>query len=107
MLADEILKICKTFDASLELKYNKYYIGFARSGIAFNFGSCHPRKSAMNLSLKIPRSDEIDQKLEQSRLELLEYARWGAYRLKLDAQSIVGQRELIESLLRQAYEQKR
>lgn len=107
MLADEVLKICKAFDASLELKYNKHYIGFARSGIAFNFGSCHPRKTAMNLSLKIPRSDEIDQKLEQSRLELLEYARWGAYRLKLDAQSIVGQRELIESLLRQAYEQKR
>lgn len=60
----------------------------------------------MNLSFKIPRTDEIDQQLEQSGLELLEYARWGAYRVKLDAQSIASQRELIESLLKQAYEQR-
>lgn len=106
MLADEILRICKNIDATLELKFNKHYIGFARSGLAFNFASCHPRKAAMNLSLKIPRTDEIDQQLEQSGLELLEYARWGAYRVKLDAQSIASQRELIESLLKQAYEQR-
>ncbi len=104
VLADDVLKMCKSFDASLELKYNKHYIGFARNGMAFNFASCHPRKAAMNLSLKIPRTDEIDQKLEQSKLELLEYARWGAYRIKLDAQTVGEQRELIESLLKQAYE---
>lgn len=103
-IADEILEICKSFDSSLVLKYNKPYIGFSRGGIAFNFATCHPRKSAMNLSLKLPRSEEIDTQLEQSGLELLEYARWGAYRIKIDSQDIAKHKDLIAALLKAAYE---
>lgn len=105
-IADRVLILCKEFDSSLELKYNKHYIGFARNGVAFNFASCHPRKSAMNLSLKLPRSDEVDEKLSNSRLELLEYARWGAYRVKLDSQTIEEQKALVKELLQMAYEER-
>ncbi|PKN61041.1 MAG: hypothetical protein CVU57_31540 [Deltaproteobacteria bacterium HGW-Deltaproteobacteria-15] len=103
-MADELLEISKAIDSALELKYNKQYIGFARSSIAFNFAICLPRKSAMNLSLRLPRSEDIDAKLEQSGLDMLEYARWGAYRIKLEPPDISKHRVLIEELLRLAYE---
>lgn len=102
-MADEILELCKCFDASLELKYNKPYIGFLRDGIAFNFATCNPRKSAMNLTLKLPRDDGIDLKLDQSGLDLLEYARWGAYRIKLEPGDVAKHKPLLEELLKAAY----
>ncbi|WP_147653009.1 DUF5655 domain-containing protein [Vulcaniibacterium gelatinicum] len=105
-MADEIIEICKAFDPSLELKFNKQYIGFARGGIAFNFATCKPRKTAMNLSIRLPRSDEVDGKLEQSGLDMLEYARWGAYRIKLEPTDIAKHRTLIEDMLHLAYEQR-
>jgi hypothetical protein len=102
-MADTILEICKAFDSSLALKYNKYYIGFSRDGIPFNFTTCTPRKSAMNFSLKIPRSEEIDAKLEQSGLNLREYVH-GRYRIKLEPEDLDKHRPLIEELLKTAYE---
>jgi hypothetical protein len=103
-MADEILEMCRKFDPSLALKYNRAYIGFARNGIAYNFASCLPRRSGMNLRLRIPRSDDIDAKIEQAGLNLLEYARWGAYRLKLEAQDIDKHRALLEELLKNAHD---
>jgi hypothetical protein len=103
-IGDEILGLCRTFDSSLDLKYNKHFIGFTKGGIAFNFATCNPRKSALNLTFKLPRSEEIDAKLEQSGLDMLEYARWGAYRIKLVPGDLSKHKELLEQLLKAAYE---
>lgn len=103
-ISDEIQAICKSIDPSLQLKYNKPYIGFTRDGIAFNFVTCNPKKAAMNLSLKITRDAEIDLKLEKSGLDLLEYARWGAYRIKLSPDDVAKHKALLEELLKRAYE---
>ena len=103
-MADDILELCKAFDTSLELKYNRPYIGFTRAGITFNFATCIPRKSALNLTIALPRTDDIDAKLEQSGLDLLEYARWGAYRIKLESQNMSKHNTLLKELLQAAYE---
>ncbi len=103
-IADEILELCKVFDPSLELKYNKPYIGFTKGGIAFNFATTSPKKSALNLSIKLPRSDDVDAKLEQSGLDLLEYSRGGSYRLKLEPGDLLKHQKLLEELLKIAYE---
>ncbi|MDR0578623.1 MAG: hypothetical protein LBI87_14110 [Candidatus Accumulibacter sp.] len=102
-IADEILDLCKTFDSSLDLKYNKYYIGFTKSGIVFNFAECRPKKSALTLNIKLPRNKEIDVKLDQSDLDLLEYLK-GAYRIKLKPDDVTKHREQLEQLLKGAYE---
>jgi hypothetical protein len=52
----------------------------------------------------LPRDEGIDAKLEQSGLDLLEYARWGAYRIKLEPQDIAKHKPLLEELLKVAYE---
>lgn len=103
-VADEILDLCKAFDSSLELKYNKPYIGFTKGGIAFNFATCQPIKSALNLSFKLPRSEAVDVKLEQSSLDLLEYSRSGQYRIKLEPGDVAKHQVLLEELLKVAYQ---
>jgi predicted transport protein len=105
-IADEILDLCKIFDPSLDLKYNKHYIGFTKGGIVFNFASCRPKKSVLNLDFRLPRNEEVDVKLEQSGLDLLDYSREGSYRIKLGPGDVTKHRGLLAQLLNVAYENK-
>lgn len=52
----------------------------------------------------MPRTEEVDQQLEESGLELLEYARWGAYRIKIGREGIASHGELLSKLLKQAFD---
>jgi hypothetical protein len=73
-LADELLAIAREIDPSLELKYNKFYIGFSKEGQPFNFAIFRPRKSTINFEFKLPKAEEIDAKVDQAGIEALEYA---------------------------------
>ena len=107
-LADKIRDMAKAFNPTAELNYNKHYIGFTIDGRSLNFAICKPRRSALNLEVKIPRSDELDQAIEESNIDVLDYdKRWSAYRLKLSEKDITQHSELITSLLKQAYENRR
>ena len=103
-LAHDLLALCKPFDSSLELKPNKHYIGLQRQGVAFNFVTFRPQKVGIKISLKMPRTEEVDRQLEESGLELLEYARWGAYRIKIGREGIASHGELLSKLLKQAFD---
>jgi hypothetical protein len=104
-LADELLGIAREIDPSLELKYNKFYIGLSKEGQPFNFIVFRPRKSTVNLEVKLPRADEIDAKIDQAGIEALEYAtRWGAYRLSLHGNELTKHRDLLKSLMHAAYQ---
>jgi len=104
-LADKIKDISKTFIPSVELNYNKHYIGFSIEGRSVNFAVCKPIRSALKLDIKIPQSEEIDQLIDDSGIDVLDYdKRWSAYRLKLSDKDISDHTELITSLLKQAYE---
>ena len=103
--ADELLAIAREIEPSLELKYNKFYIGLSKAGQPFNFVVFRPKKSWINFEVKLPRTDEIDSKIEQAGIEALEYAtRWGAYRLSLHKNDIVKHRELLKELMQAAYQ---
>ena len=89
-LADDLLSIAKSFDSSLALKYNRFYIGLAKDGLAYNFIQFRPRKTTINLELKLPRSEETDKLIDDAGIETLDYiARWGQYRLTLRKDDIV------------------
>lgn len=73
-----------------------------------NFSVLRPRKGAMNVDIRLPRTDEQDKALADSSLDILEYdKRWGAYRIKLTDKDIKDQKELIGNLLQMACEQRR
>jgi predicted transport protein len=104
---DELLNVVHKFDPTLSLKYNKFYIGLAKDGAAFNFVSFRPKKNHMNLDLKLPRSEEVDARIEAGGLETLEYnKRWGQYRIRLSRDDVVKKQPILEELMKLAYDER-
>ncbi len=102
-MADRLLEIARQFDPTLSLKYNKFYIGLATNGLPNNFAIFRPKKSFIRFEPRLKRSKEIEDRLEQAGLDLLDYdARWGRYRIKLQATDIDAHSELLTDLMRQA-----
>jgi len=103
-LADKILAISKSFLPTIEFSYNKYYIGFWVDGRACNFAVCRPQKNALRLEIRLPQTDETEEIILNSELDVLDYdKRWGNYRLKLTENDIVEKEETLKSLLEQSY----
>jgi hypothetical protein len=36
-----------------------------------------PRKAAINIEVKLPRSEEIDKQIEENGMDALSYSKWG------------------------------
>lgn len=106
-LADELLGTVQQFDPSLELKYNKFYIGLSRDGQPYNFVTFKPKKSTLNLELKLPETEELDAKIEGAGIETLEYnKRWGNYRLRLTKDQVKSKAGTLRELMQLAYERR-
>jgi hypothetical protein len=71
----------------------------------FNFVSLRPHKANISIGLKLPRSDEIDAKIDAPGLDTLEYStRSGAYRLSLDKDDVVSKKDVLKGLIKAAYQ---
>jgi predicted transport protein len=106
-IVDDVLEIAKQFDPKLELKYNKPYIGLERDGAAFNFVQFRPKKSTVTLEISLPQTDDVNAKIEQAGLDTLEYnARFGRYKLRLQADHVKNKAEVLRELIRLAYERR-
>lgn len=106
-LADQMLEILRGFDPSLNLKYNKFYIGLEKDGQPYNFVSFRPKKNQLNFELKLPQTDEIDARIDEAGLDTLEYnKRWGLYRLRLTKQDIASKSDFLKELSQLAYERR-
>ena len=102
-MADEILKIVNSFKSGYELKYNKFYIGLAKDGQPNNFAIFRPKKNYMRLEIKHPKSQEIDEIIENNDLDEMGYDNgWGAYRIRLNIGEVGKKEEIIKSLLEKA-----
>ena len=103
-IADELLNMISEFVPGYELKYNKFYIGLAKDEQPDNFVIFRARKSGLNMELRLKQSDEIEKKLEEAGLDLMNYdKKWGRYRIKLSKQDVNKHKELITNLLKMAY----
>jgi predicted transport protein len=105
-IADKVLELAKQIKPALELKYNKYYIGMAANGVADNFATYTPKKSYMHLSLKLRKSEEVSEKLEESGLSLMDYSRHGRYRIVLNGEDVATHSDLLRELLQMAHDQR-
>jgi hypothetical protein len=105
-MADDLLNIIKQIDPSLEMKYNKFYIGLARNGQPSNFVVFKPKKDWIRVEARTPRSDETQAQLEQEGLDLMDYdGRWGRYRINLVKGDVQKHEQFLTSLLKRAYEE--
>jgi len=104
-MADHALEIVRDFDPTLELKYNKFYIGLARNGQPFNFVTFRPKKVHMVLELKLKKSEEIDAIIDEAGLDTLEYNKgWSQYRLRLGKGDIKKHADALRELMKLAFE---
>jgi len=104
-MADQALEIARSFDPSLVLKYNKFYIGLARNGQPYNFVTFRPRKAHIILELKLKQSEETNAKIERAGLDTLEYnKRWEHYRVQLGKGDVKKHGEALKELMGLAFE---
>ena len=103
-LMDEIRKLAQDCAGAVELSYNKHYVGLWVDGRACNFAYGYPRKAHLILHLKLPSTTETDDRLDASGLTILPYDKgWKCYRLRLLPEDFTKHRDLIGSLMKDAY----
>lgn len=106
-LVDQMLKSIQAIDPSIDLKYNKHYIGLSRGGLPINFVTFRPKKTTLTMEFKLPQSDDVDSMIENAGLDKLEYnARWSLYRLRLTASDVKAKSEVIDALIRLAHDRR-
>ncbi len=107
VLADQMLELLRGFDPTLNLKYNKFYIGLEKDGQPYNFVTFKPKKNQLNFELKLPQTDELDAKIDEAGLDTLEYnKRSGLYRLRLTKDDINSKSDVLRELSQLAYERR-
>jgi hypothetical protein len=102
-LADQLLEVINAQGPGLSLKYNKYYIGLQRDGMADNFISFRPRRKHLIWVVRIDRDEELDARLDESGLTVQSYdKRWKQYQLQIVPGDLKAQQALFTDLIRMA-----
>jgi hypothetical protein len=99
-LADELLEIVNEVAPGHELKYNKFYIGLAKDGQPDNFVIFRPRKTNLNMEIRLEQASEIDRLIEEAGIDLMDYdTKWQRYRIRVSKQDLTKNKELLKNLL--------
>ncbi len=102
---NKMFDLIKEIDDQLKLNYNKHYIGLMKNNKANNFVRFRPRKKHVQLNLRLEKSEEIDEKIEESGIEALDYNnRSSSYRLQIYEEDIENRKEFITDILKRAYD---
>ncbi len=102
-MVDNCLEIIKTFESGIELKYNKFYIGLAKDGQAYNFSIFKPRKKDLNIEFKLPQTDEIQKIIDDEGLDDMGYEpRWGSYRIRISKPDLKNKVQILQLLMQKA-----
>ena len=100
---DNIFADISQLATGYELKYNKFYIGLVKDGIAKNFILFKPKKSFLYLVIKGTEDPEKLKTLENAGLDVSYKARWKEYDIRLSGyEEYKKHKELIDSLIKEA-----
>ncbi len=78
---------------------------FCVDGKAFNFVTFIPRKGHVIMTMKLPKTKEFDERLEQASIETLSYdSQWREYRLRIESDPESKQKEVLLALAGEARE---
>ena len=102
-LVERFALMVQHIEPDLRPKYNKHYIGLASDGVARNFILFRPRRKHVIAEFKIPRSDDLTERLEASGLEMLPYdTRWNHYRMRVTEEDLAEHGDDLADLIRKA-----
>lgn len=107
-MADELLELIREFDPTLELKYNKFYIGLADHGQPNNVVILRPQKNAIRIEPKLSRSEVIEKAIESAGLDVMDYdTRWGRYRIRLAKGEVKKHSAVLRELFQATFSEQR
>lgn len=104
-MADEVLDLVKQFDPSLELKYNKFYIGLARNGQPFNVVTIRPKKGFIRFEPRLVMTSETQERIEGAGLDVMDYdSRWKRFRIRLKPGDVAKHKDMLAGLIKEAFD---
>lgn len=100
---DDLMKLVNEVEPKATLKYNKHYIGLGVDRQPLNFITFTPRKAHVIMTIKLPKTKDVDEQLEEAGIETLKYdSQWRQYRIRFDSAVEGKQREVILALAKQS-----
>ncbi len=103
-LADRILELIQTFAPAVTLNYTKFYIGLAQNGRTNNFAVFTPQRNFLWVEIRLTRSEDVDKQIAEKRLDLVDYSKWGRYRIRFTKEDVKEQSEFLKDLMKRAYD---
>lgn len=104
-LADDVIKLINMFAPEYALKYNKHYIGLVSTAGANNFVAFRPKRSFIQLFIKLSKSEEIQEQLDATQLDVMGYdGSWGNYRIRLTKKDLKENSALLSELMKRAHQ---
>lgn len=102
-IVDKFIELIISIISGYQPKYNKHYIGLAKDNITDNFIIFRAKKSFILCEIRMEQSDEIENKIEQSGLNYLDYdKRSRRYRIKLEEKDIDKHKTFLIELIKKA-----
>lgn len=103
-MTDELLKLAKMQDPQLELKYNKFYIGLSKDGMARNFIIMRPKKGFVRFEARLRNTVETTESFENAGLDVMDYdSRNSRYRIRLNPGDVDKQIEILTKVVKEAF----
>jgi hypothetical protein len=103
--ADDILSIIKEIDINYSITYKKHYIGLSKNGQADNFIIFRAKKKYLRMEIKLEKTTEVEEFLENSVLDVMEYNnRSNRYRIKITIEDIKENKEIIKDIIKRSYD---
>lgn len=82
---DRVFQDVSDITTDYELKYNKFYVGIAKDGVANNFISFRPKKQFFYLCIKLDEDDEITKQLDDKGFDASFVGRYKQYQVRIDS----------------------
>jgi predicted transport protein len=102
-LVDKLLEVLNEYGAPMELKYNKHYIGLQKDGVADNFVDFKPRRKHLQMEFRLPRTDELDARIEDVGLTVYSYDKtFGRYKIGVTPGDVESNEHLVRELIQLA-----
>jgi hypothetical protein len=102
---DKILQIARESNPTIELKYNKGYIGTIVDGSRSNFLTFRPRKKALNLGAYLPSTPDNNKLCEEAGFEFDYDPRYSKYRFVLRPEDVDKHMAFFHDFIRRSYEE--
>lgn len=105
-LTDKLAEKVLSMDQKLSLNYTKFYIGLTYEGISNNFIRFKPKKSWVQVIIRLDKSDEIDKKLNELGYDTAGYdISSNGYQIRITNENGEEQLKYLSELFEAAYKE--